>query len=55
MTHEESLIVSAYTKYLMCPFEDTHKYLQEALWRLILTHVIANKLYYWENMAKEDK
>ena len=38
MTKKEKIIISAYTGYLMCDFNDVHKYIEEKLGRLVYTH-----------------
>lgn len=43
MTKQEKIIVSAYTGYLMCKFEDLHKYVEEALGRPVFTHELADE------------
>ena len=43
MTYQECVIVSAYTGYLMCDFDDMHKYIQEKLKRPVWTHELADK------------
>lgn len=42
MTHQEKIIVSAYTGYLMCDFSDVHKYIEEKLGRPVWTHEMAD-------------
>lgn len=41
MTKQEKIIVSAYTGYLMCDFDDMHKYIEEKLGRPVWTHELA--------------
>lgn len=43
MTKKEKIIVSAYTGYLMCDFEDVQKYIEEKLKRPVFTHELANE------------
>lgn len=43
MTHEEKLIVSAYTGYLMSTYDDYHTFVEKLLGRPILTHELASK------------
>ena len=43
MTYQECVIVSAYTGYLMCDFDDMHKYIEEKVGRPIWTHEMADK------------
>lgn len=38
MTNRERIIVSAYTGYLMCDFNDVHRYIEEKLGRPVWTH-----------------
>ena len=42
MTYQECVIVSAYTGYLMCDFDDVHKYIEEKVGEPIWTHEMAN-------------
>lgn len=42
MTKEERIIVSAYTGFLMCDFDDMHKYIEEKLGRPVWTHELAD-------------
>lgn len=42
MTYQEKIIVSAYTGYLMCDFNDVHKYIEEKLGRPIYTHELVS-------------
>ena len=41
MTKKEKIIVSAYTGYLMCDFQDMHEYIEEKLGRPVWTHELA--------------
>lgn len=43
MTYRECVIVSAYTGYLMCDFDDMHKYIEEKMNRPVWTHEMADK------------
>ena len=43
MTKQERIIISAYTGYLMCNFNDVHKYIEEKLGMPIWTHELADK------------
>lgn len=43
MTYKEKIIVSAYTGYLMCDFEDVHAYIEEKLGRPVYTHELASE------------
>lgn len=42
MTYQECLIVSAYTGYLMCDFDDLHKFIEDTLGRPVWTHELAS-------------
>lgn len=42
MTKQERIIVSAYTGYLMCDFNDVHKYIEEKLGKPVLTHELTS-------------
>lgn len=42
MTQRERVIVSAYTGYLMCDFDEVHKYIEEKLNRPVWTHEMAD-------------
>lgn len=42
MTYQECIIVSAYTGYLMCDFDDLHKYIEAKLGRSVWTHELGN-------------
>lgn len=41
MTYKEAVVISAYTGFLMCDFNDMHKYIEEKLGRPIWTHELA--------------
>ena len=41
MTKQELIVVSAYTGFLMCDFNDLHKYVEEKLGRPIYTRICA--------------
>lgn len=41
MTKEEKIIVSAYTGYLMCDWDDMHQYIEKKLGRPVWTHELA--------------
>ena len=43
MTYKECVIISAYTGYLMCDFDDVHKYIEETIGGPIWIHELANK------------
>lgn len=42
MTKEEKLIVSAYTGFLMCDWDDLHKFIEDTLGRPVWTHELAD-------------
>lgn len=56
MTYQECVIVSAYTGYLMCDFDDMHKYIEDKLGRSIWTHELADETIQNEihNAVKKD-
>lgn len=56
MTHQEKIVVSAYTGYLMYDFNDVHKYIEEKLGRPIWTHEMADPkiIYEIRNATRED-
>lgn len=41
MTKHEAIVVSAYTGFLMCDFNDMHEYIEKKLGRPIWTHELA--------------
>lgn len=41
MTLDEKIVVSAYTSYLMCDFNEVHKYIENLLGRPVFTHELA--------------
>lgn len=41
MTLDEKIVVSAYTGYLMCDFNEVHRYVEKLLGRPVLTHELA--------------
>ena len=43
MTDRERVVVSAYTGFLMCDFDDVHQYIEEKLVRPVWTHELADK------------
>lgn len=43
MTKQECIIVSAYTGFLLCDFDDMHKYIEEKLKRPVWTHELADE------------
>lgn len=45
MTYQECVIVSAYTGYLMCDFDDMHKYIEEKVGRPVWTHEMAERSF----------
>ncbi len=38
MTYKEAVVISAYTGFLMCDFDDLHKYIEEKLGRPVWSH-----------------
>lgn len=44
MTKHEKLVVSAYTGFLMCDFDDLHAYIENVLGRPVFTHELASNL-----------
>ena len=42
MTKQERIIVSAYTGFLMCDYDDLHKYIEEKVGRPVWTHELAD-------------
>lgn len=51
MTHEERVVVSAYTGYLMTDFHDVHEYIEKKLGRPIWTHQLADDAI-WAEIRK---
>ena len=44
MTKRESLIISAYTGYMVCKeFSDLHEFIEEIMKRPVFTHELASK------------
>lgn len=43
MTYKEAVIISAYTGFLMCDFDDMHKYIEEKMGRPVWTHELGLK------------
>lgn len=43
MTNKEKIIVSAYTGFLMCDFDEMHRYIEKKLKRPVWTHELANE------------
>lgn len=41
MTLDEKIVVSAYTGYLMCDFNEVHRYIENLLGRPVFTHELA--------------
>ena len=41
MTKYEAIVISAYTGFLMCDFNDMHEYIEKKLGRPIYTHELA--------------
>ena len=54
-TRREGSILSAYTGYLLCDFEDFHKYLCEILGRDVWTHELAKEEIIAEIKEKSEK
>jgi hypothetical protein len=42
MTKREAIIISAYTGYLLCSFDEVHAYVEEKLGRHVLTHELVS-------------
>ena len=42
MTEKEKIIVSAYTGYLMCDFDEVHQYIEQKLGRPVYTHELSS-------------
>lgn len=43
MTLDEKIVVSAYTGYLMCDFNEIHRYVEKLLGRPVFTHELAHE------------
>lgn len=41
MTLDEKIVVSTYTGYLMCDFNEVHRYIENLLGRPVFTHELA--------------
>jgi hypothetical protein len=54
MTKHEAIVVSAYTGFLMCDFNDMHEYIEKKLGRPVLTHEFANKII-WDEIREKVK
>ena len=54
MTKYEAIVVSAYTGFLMCDFNDMHEYIEKKLGRPIWTHEFADKNI-WEEIREKVK
>lgn len=54
MTKREKIIVSAYTGYLMCKFDEPHQYIEEKLGRPVYTHELADHAV-WDEINKASK
>lgn len=48
MTKHELLVVSAYTGYCLCKFDDLHKFVEETLGRPVWTHEFAEEAIWKE-------
>ena len=46
MNRHEAIIISAYTSYLLVPFSDVHKYIEEKMGRPVWTHEMGNPEFY---------
>jgi hypothetical protein len=42
MTKHEKIVVSAYTGYMLCDFNDMHAYIEKLLGRPVFTHELAS-------------
>lgn len=51
---QEKIIVSAYTGYLMCNFDDMHKYIESVMGRPVLTHELARESM-WDEIRERSK
>lgn len=56
MTKQEKVIVSAYTGYLMCDFNDLHEYIEKKFGRPVFTHEMGDSLFleHLRNKCRED-
>lgn len=56
MTEREKVIVSAYTGFLMCDFNDLHKYIEEKMQRPVFTHEMGSEKFMEElkSRVKDD-
>jgi hypothetical protein len=52
MTDQERIIISAYTGYLMCNFNEVHKYIEQKMGRPVWTHEMAAVSFAQELRAK---
>ena len=52
MTTKERIIVSAYTGYLLCPFQLVHGYIEKKLGRHVWTHEFADERLHKEIREK---
>lgn len=52
MTERERIIVSAYTGFLMCDFNDLHKYIEEKMQRPVFIHELASEKFMEELREK---
>ena len=43
MTNKEKIVVSAYTGFLMCDFDEMHQYIEKKLKRPVWTHEFADE------------
>lgn len=54
MTKYEAIVVSAYTGFLMCDFNDMHEYIEKKLGRPVWTHEFADKSI-WDEIREKVK
>ena len=54
MTKYEAIVVSAYTGFLMCDFNDMHEYIEKKLGRPVWTHEFADKNI-WKEIREKVK
>jgi hypothetical protein len=51
LTQHQALIVSAYTGYLCCPFDELHKFVEAVLQRPVWTHEFADSTI-WDELRR---
>lgn len=54
MTKHEAIVVSAYTGFLMCDFNDLHEHIEKKLGRPVYTHEFAHNLI-WNEVHEKVK